>query len=194
LVVGYDESRNAFKVINSWGVNWGNEGYLWIDYEVFKKIVIEAFVVEDTKGGCAEEFNVEQLELDLTQEQQIINNFMANAGENKIVEELSLVTLEGNYTKDQNYTYQWQQISGTSVEISNDNTRVASFVAPNVNKFEVLEFNLTVTDKKEVAYKDNVKVTVIDQSFTDSTPLIIVDAGNVLLLRLINRLKLQEER
>ncbi len=52
LVVGYDESRNAFKIINSWGVHWGNEGYLWIDYEVFGKILIEAFVVEDEIGEC----------------------------------------------------------------------------------------------------------------------------------------------
>jgi C1A family cysteine protease len=31
-VVGYDDSRNAFKVINSWGTGWGSGGYGWIDY------------------------------------------------------------------------------------------------------------------------------------------------------------------
>lgn len=35
LVVGYDDGRNAFKVINSWGTNWGNNGYCWINYDLF---------------------------------------------------------------------------------------------------------------------------------------------------------------
>lgn len=34
LIVGYDDNRNggSFKVKNSWGVNWGDEGYCWITY------------------------------------------------------------------------------------------------------------------------------------------------------------------
>jgi len=75
LVVGYDESRNAFKVINSWGVNWGNEGYLWIDYEVFKKIVIEAFVVEDEVEECEVGGNkVEEVIDYVTQSQRFIRD------------------------------------------------------------------------------------------------------------------------
>jgi C1A family cysteine protease len=31
-IVGYDDARNAFKVINSWGTSWGDNGYSWIDY------------------------------------------------------------------------------------------------------------------------------------------------------------------
>ena len=31
-VVGYDDSKNAFKVMNSYGTNWGTSGYGWIDY------------------------------------------------------------------------------------------------------------------------------------------------------------------
>lgn len=38
LVVGYDDDRNggSFKVRNSWGVNWGDDGYCWITYNSFK--------------------------------------------------------------------------------------------------------------------------------------------------------------
>jgi C1A family cysteine protease len=32
LVVGYDDSKNAFKVRNSWGENWGLGGYFYMDY------------------------------------------------------------------------------------------------------------------------------------------------------------------
>ena len=34
-VVGYDDSIEAFKVRNSWGADWGDNGYLWIGYETF---------------------------------------------------------------------------------------------------------------------------------------------------------------
>lgn len=35
LIVGYDDELNAFKVINSWGTAWGNDGYCWISYNFF---------------------------------------------------------------------------------------------------------------------------------------------------------------
>jgi hypothetical protein len=35
IIVGYDDSKNAYRVQNSWGTSWGDAGYLWIDYSVF---------------------------------------------------------------------------------------------------------------------------------------------------------------
>ena len=32
LVVGFDENRQAFEVMSSWGSQWANNGYLWISY------------------------------------------------------------------------------------------------------------------------------------------------------------------
>jgi uncharacterized protein (TIGR02145 family) len=39
LICGYDNAINSFKVLNSWGSNWGNSGYIWIDYDFFKTAV-----------------------------------------------------------------------------------------------------------------------------------------------------------
>lgn len=47
LVVGFDNSRSAFKVINSWGNEWGNNGYCWIDYNFFPKVVKEGYIAKD---------------------------------------------------------------------------------------------------------------------------------------------------
>ena len=47
LVVGYDDGRNAFKVLNSWGQQWGRSGYCWITYDYFPRVVREAYVMKD---------------------------------------------------------------------------------------------------------------------------------------------------
>lgn len=53
VLVGYDDARNAFKLINSWGAAWGDEGYGWIDYGWFPKVVAEAYVAKDAYNGGA---------------------------------------------------------------------------------------------------------------------------------------------
>jgi cathepsin L len=32
MLVGWDDSRNAWLLRNSWGTNWGEGGYMWIEY------------------------------------------------------------------------------------------------------------------------------------------------------------------
>ncbi len=34
-ICGYDDSKHAYKVVNSWGTAWGDAGYSWIDYTFF---------------------------------------------------------------------------------------------------------------------------------------------------------------
>ncbi len=54
VVVGYDDARQAFKVINSWGQEWGSGGFGWISYHLFPYVVNEAYIVVDLKGTEAE--------------------------------------------------------------------------------------------------------------------------------------------
>lgn len=52
-VVGYDEHRygGAFRVINSWGTNWGDNGYFWLPYSAFGEgVVSEAYGLEDEEN------------------------------------------------------------------------------------------------------------------------------------------------
>ena len=37
VVVGYDDKKQAFQLMNSWGKEWGKEGFIWVKYEVFGK-------------------------------------------------------------------------------------------------------------------------------------------------------------
>lgn len=43
VVIGFDDGRGAFEVMNSWGEEWGNQGFGWIKYEDFVKYVRYGF-------------------------------------------------------------------------------------------------------------------------------------------------------
>ena len=55
-IVGYDDNKygGAFEVINSWGSEWGNDGFIWIRYHDmvdFMKYGYEIFDINKTKSG-----------------------------------------------------------------------------------------------------------------------------------------------
>src|SRR5208282_3847981 len=41
-LVGYDERRQAFRLINSWSTRWGDHGYAWLSYDLLKTTRISA--------------------------------------------------------------------------------------------------------------------------------------------------------
>jgi C1A family cysteine protease len=43
--IGYDDNKNggSFQIMNSWGKDWGDNGFFWISYEDFSKYGIQAF-------------------------------------------------------------------------------------------------------------------------------------------------------
>jgi Papain family cysteine protease len=45
IVVGYDDSLKAFELMNSWGSNWGDNGFVWVSYKDFSKVVKYGFVM-----------------------------------------------------------------------------------------------------------------------------------------------------
>ncbi len=44
-VVGFDNDRygGAFEIVNSWGSQWGNDGYIWVTYDDFAKYAKYAY-------------------------------------------------------------------------------------------------------------------------------------------------------
>ena len=43
-LIGYDDGRQAFRIMNSWGTGWGDNGFLWVSYNGFSTIVQEAYL------------------------------------------------------------------------------------------------------------------------------------------------------
>lgn len=52
-IIGYDDSRQAFRFINSWGTSWGVQGYGWIAYSFITdaKLGMETMVLTDGANG-----------------------------------------------------------------------------------------------------------------------------------------------
>jgi C1A family cysteine protease len=48
VLVGYDDAKGAFRVRNSWGTDWGDNGSIWVDYDYFvKDFCAYAFVAQN---------------------------------------------------------------------------------------------------------------------------------------------------
>jgi Papain family cysteine protease len=47
VVMGYSDVKQAFKVFNSWGTAWGDHGFGWINYTVFRQLAREGYVAQD---------------------------------------------------------------------------------------------------------------------------------------------------
>lgn len=50
VVVGYDDQKHAFQLMNSWGKEWGRDGFIWLKYKDFARFA---------KYGCALELRIE---------------------------------------------------------------------------------------------------------------------------------------
>jgi len=46
VVVGFDDKKGAFEIMNSWGKGWGNDGFFWMKYDDFAKSGVFAFQLE----------------------------------------------------------------------------------------------------------------------------------------------------
>jgi len=73
-IVGYDDNKfgGAFRVVNSWGRNWGDNGYFWMKYSDFIDNVKAAFImlIDENIGN-----ENPQINLDSYQRVDYTNNY-----------------------------------------------------------------------------------------------------------------------
>jgi hypothetical protein len=66
IIAGYDDSKNAFRIINSWGKDWGDNGFIWIDYRYFTNdFCFSAFVAQNKRSATPEKQKVVNGQKDL---------------------------------------------------------------------------------------------------------------------------------
>lgn len=49
VISGYDDSKHAFRIRNSWGTAWGDNGSAWVDYDFFMNDFCEEVFVASNK-------------------------------------------------------------------------------------------------------------------------------------------------
>lgn len=45
VLVGYDDARQAFRFVNSWGKDWGDQGFGWLSYRAAAALWLEGYVM-----------------------------------------------------------------------------------------------------------------------------------------------------
>ena len=64
VLSGYDNERQAFRVRNSWGTSWGDNGSIWVDYNFFlKSFCFAAFVAQNENSVSASAGAIAQADL-----------------------------------------------------------------------------------------------------------------------------------
>lgn len=95
-VVGYDDAKygGSFLLMNSWGPEWGTNGFAWVQYPVFKHFVREAYGLEPMQrvGAAANlsfdcEVGLVQVSYDATQRKTIAGAYipLRTNGDNKFI-------------------------------------------------------------------------------------------------------------
>ena len=91
-------------------------------------------------------------------------DIVADAGDDRIVNENVKISLDGSNSYDQEghkLSYMWTQISGEKVTLSSATTTASSFISPIVdNGIKILTFELRVYDDNDRVGSDTVTITV----------------------------------
>ena len=115
--------------------------------------------------GTAKQYPaIDYLDLTPAKQARLFPTARADAGENQEVPSGALVTLLGSAEStlgNRIFTYQWTQISGTAVELSDDTARRPTFRAPLVSERLSMTFALVAHDGTYPSPPDTVKVTVV---------------------------------
>ena len=158
LLVGYDDTLQCFKVKNSWGTNWGEDGYFRIAYNDTKDLKFGSFagrasgVMLNNQGQMVTITNTGSGNLDI---QRIFSNNNSWLG----YESSDLSTIEPNSQKQISiFIKDWSQISGidqTAILTINSNDPVN-----NVSKINIRAMIQTQAMRPELSvvppFQDNI--------------------------------------
>ena len=59
-LVGYDDDKQAFKFMNSFGAKWGLDGFGWISYDIIKKRKLIGYAMEDVIDDSRKVYEAEK--------------------------------------------------------------------------------------------------------------------------------------
>ncbi|MDC0145256.1 PKD domain-containing protein [bacterium] len=157
------------QVCHTWSTNDGWNGSN--NWEEGEALVVLARLYSSSSATEPVQYFIDSVEITTTSATATINfpsaqgpveGPIADAGDNQTVDAGSIVILDGSgsYHTDGEITeYYWEQVSGPSVLLSDEESATPTFTAPNEST--ILTFNLTVYDENGDESTDLVTITVI---------------------------------
>jgi len=88
------------------------------------------------------------------------------------------ISAQANDSNGQISTYLWEQVSGSSVQLTNIETSTVSIETNNISEDETAQFKITVTDDKGATTSRNVSLSVIDRPDISVEDISIVEGDN----------------
>lgn len=103
-VIGFDDKKygGAFEIINSWGSQWGNEGFIWIRYRDFVDFTRYAYEVFDIESSIEGTFDFSSSILLRLNDQSEIALEKSDNGVFKTVKPMDTGTYFRMYIKNEN--------------------------------------------------------------------------------------------
>lgn len=127
VVVGYDDGREAFLVMNSWGTNWGDGGFGWIRYRDFGEYCKYSFqLVPDEDPGKFEVVNprlslrlvsLDSLEYPQFSDGELFFNGRFYELKSGKIKKLSLAQLHLSYLNSGSYCYVFSYDPGKKISV-----------------------------------------------------------------------------
>lgn len=119
VVTGYDDQRGAYKVINSWGTGWADQGFGWIAYPAFHATVKEAYIVQDRGNVLGATAGTPSLELGPA----VVSREKNSLGEEELVVRLAGSTLRGAIASELRINVFFTDEDGVAIPAQDNPTR-----------------------------------------------------------------------
>ncbi|GEM_PF-1473672 len=107
LVVGYDDETQTFELMNSWGTEWANNGFIYVKYEDFNKYTKEAYqlLYDPPMPLAAKKYaaNIAYRELGRTQQGDAANCTSEIIGTMRATQNGAVYSMENIYNNNTNF-------------------------------------------------------------------------------------------